>query len=100
MGYDYDKWRKRFKNRVDITSTLTHLTRKQVNEEEEISLSSVNVLLKILKEKRIIGSSGKGFIHGEYPAVCFQDTPIYSIGQNILHEKEYREELGRKERYS
>ncbi|WP_024834756.1 hypothetical protein [Ruminiclostridium josui] len=99
MGYDYDKWSKRFLNRSDITATLTHLTREQLQDDGSI-LSSVDVLLKILNDKQIIGSDVRGYIRGGHTAVCFQDAPIYGIGQNILHEKEFREELGGKTRYS
>ena len=99
MGYDLEEWLKRFENRSDITTTLTHLTREQVSEDGNV-LSSVGVLLKILKERKINGSTGKGYIHGKCPAVCFQDAPAYGVGQNILHEETYRKELGGKIRYS
>lgn len=99
MGYDYEKWRKRFKNRSDITLTLTHLTREQL-QGDGTKLSSIDVLLKILKEQKIIGSLRTGYIHGKHPAVCFQESPQYDIAQNIIHESEYREELGGKVRYS
>lgn len=99
MGYTIGKWNKRFTNRSDITATLTHLTREQVNEDGRL-LSSIDILLKILNERKIIGSTKKAFIHGEYSAVCFQDAPTYGIGQNILHEEEHRKELGGKIRYS
>lgn len=99
MGYNHDKWQKRFTNRSDITLTLTHLTREQKAEDGNTH-SSVDVLIKILKEKKIMGSSGKGFICGEHTAVCFQDAPLYGTAQNIMHEKDYREELGGKVRYS
>jgi hypothetical protein len=58
------------------------------------------VLLKILSDKRIIGSTGKGYICGGHTAVCFQDAPLYGIAQNILHEQTYRDDLGGKVRYS
>ncbi|MBF4696080.1 DUF2971 domain-containing protein [Fusibacter ferrireducens] len=94
MAYDEIKWRKRFNYRSDITLTLTHLTR------ETKEMSSVEVLIKILNEQKIIGSSNSGFIHGSNTAVCFQDAPQYGVAQNINHEKTYREELGNKVRYS
>lgn len=99
MGYTVEEWIRRFENRSDITTTLTHLTRAHENE-DGCTLSSIDVLLKILNERKIMGSTRKAFIHGEYSAVCFQDAPTYGIGQNILHEKEYRKELGGKIRYS
>jgi len=99
MGYDYEKWKKRFMNRSDISLTLTHLTKEQVQEDGSI-LSSIDVLLKILREQKIVGSSKTAFIHGKEKAVCFQESPQYGIAQNILHEREYKDELGGKVRYS
>ncbi|MEK3707415.1 DUF2971 domain-containing protein [Paenibacillus sp. FSL R7-0198] len=63
------------------------------------SMSAVDVLIKILNEMCIKGST-KGYIVGETPVVCFQDTPLYGISQNIYHESVYRDELGSKVRYS
>jgi len=99
MGYDYEKWKKRFENRSDITLTLTHLTREQLLG-DGTKLSSVDVLLKILKEQKIIGSTKIAYIHGIHPAVCFQESPQYGIAQNLIHETRFREELGGKIRYS
>jgi hypothetical protein len=94
MGYDIKKWKKRMYNRSDMSINLIHLTKK--NED----LSALDVLFKILKEKLIIASSGKGFIIGNDAAVCFQDAPLYSVSQNVYHEVTFRKELGDKTRYS
>ena len=47
--------------------------------------------MKIIQEQCLIGSSTKsGFICGTRKAVCFQDTPLYQLSQNIYSEQEYR----------
>jgi len=79
-------WRKRFAERSDLTTNLVHLTKSNG------SKSSVDVVLQILESKRLKGSNTKsGFIIGKKPAVCFQDTPIYSLSQNIYYEQKLRE---------
>lgn len=83
MAYTFTKWRDRHHDRVDISSTLTHLTRRTPTE------SAVAVLLKILAEQTIRGST-EGFIVGDRPAVCFQDAPLVGLAQNIRHEQEER----------
>lgn len=94
MPYTSEQWKKRVSSRTDMTSYLTHLTRP--NE----TLSSVEVLLKILKERKIIGSStDSGFIVGKNRAVCFQDVPFNSLAQNIYLEEKNREQFGGKIRY-
>jgi len=65
MKYNEKKWRKRYLNRSDITLTLTHLTR------ETKDMTSVEVLIKILSDRTIIGSNCNGYIHGPNRAVCF-----------------------------
>ena len=53
------EWRNRYKNRNDISSRLTHLTKGNTIEE------AFSTLLKILEEKTIIGSTTEtGFIIG------------------------------------
>ncbi|SET49436.1 hypothetical protein [[Clostridium] polysaccharolyticum] len=89
-----NKWRNRYKNRNDISSRLTHLTKGETAEE------AFSTLLKILDEKTIIGSTTKsGFIIGSRPAVCLQDTPLNAIAENLLYEKELRKETNCKVRY-
>lgn len=84
MPYKRSDWMKRISERTDISSQLVHLTR----ETEE--LSSIEVLYKIISEGKLTGSSTKsGFICGSTPAVCFQDTPLVSICQNVYYEQKY-----------
>ena len=47
---EFDEWRERYKNRNDISSRLTHLTKGATSEE------AFQTLLKILEMKKIIGS--------------------------------------------
>lgn len=92
-NYNISKWLNRHRNRNDISAYLTHLTKPQDN------LNSVEVLIKILKEKKLLGSGRSGFIKGSEKAVCFQDAPVNGIGQNVLHEERMRKEFGGKIRY-
>lgn len=89
MPYSIENWKQRIASRSDLTGHLIHLTRAtSVNGKE---LSSTEVLMKIIKEQCLIGSSTKsGFICGTRKAVCFQDTPLYQLSQNIYSEQEYR----------
>ncbi|MFJ9462139.1 DUF2971 domain-containing protein [Viridibacillus arvi] len=92
--YTLRKWEKRHISRTDISSYVTHLTRSKDK------LDATDVLLKILNDKKLIGSTNKGFVQGNDSAVCFQDAPISGIAQNVLHEQLNKEELGGKVRYS
>jgi len=86
-------------DRQNLTSSLVHLTRSA--EIDGKKLSAVDVLLKILREKKIKGSSTKkGFIRGKKSAVCFQDAPLYAIAQNLKFEKELSKEQNTRHRYS
>jgi len=99
MAYDYKKWKARMSDRQDLSSSLVHLTRTAESEGQK--LSSVDVLFKILREKKIIGSTTKkGFIRGQRSAVCFQDAPLYSIAQNLKFEKDLSKEQHTRHRYS
>jgi hypothetical protein len=99
MAYDYKKWKSRMSDRQDLSSSLVHLTRAA--EIDGKKLSAVDVLLKILREKKIIGSTTKkGFIRGNKSAVCFQDAPLYSIAQNLKFEKELSKDQHARNRYS
>lgn len=94
-GYNLDKWRKRAKERGDITSHVTHLTRIETNVSD-----AVDTLIKMINERKIIGSdTTKGFIIGDNPAVCFQEAPLYGVCQNVYHEQQNKKELGGKRRY-
>lgn len=58
------------------------------------------MLVKILKERKIIGSTTEnGFIVGKERAVCFQDAPLQGLTQNLIHEQYHQKELGDKSRY-
>jgi len=87
MGYTRKDWLHRISQRSDISSSLVHLTR----ESEEIK-NPYDVLVKILVEKKLAGSSTtSGFICGPRRAVCFQDAPLHSICQNTFFEQKKRE---------
>jgi len=82
MAYNLGEWRDRIAQRSDMSTSIVHLTRE--NEKDSVS----DVLCKILKDKKIIGSSTtSGFICGNDVAVCFQDVPLASICQNVYYEQ-------------
>lgn len=84
------EWKRKIAERNDMTSYLIHLT-KQV-ESSETKLNVRQVLIKILKEKRLFGSTTEsGFIVGDRSAVCLQECPLYSLTQNIYYEQKLRE---------
>lgn len=84
---------KRHRHRSDISLHITHLTK------ESVDLSVLQVLKKILTEKKITGSNQNGFVIGNSRAVCFQDIPLYGVCQNSFHEQVNRAELGGVLRY-
>lgn len=94
MSYDIKMYNKRMRYRTDLSSYLTHLTRG--NDDNKVR----DNIIKILNDKKIIGSDNSGFICGEDTAACFQDAPIYSVSQNAYHEQMYVSELGGKMRYN
>lgn len=72
---------------------LTHLTRPPGD-----GRTSIEIILKILSEQTIIGSStDSGFIVGSNRAVCFQELPLYSLVENVYHEETNRDKLGGKQ---
>ncbi|HCG6612645.1 TPA: hypothetical protein NJ223_004670 [Vibrio parahaemolyticus] len=86
-------------DRQDLSSSLVHLTRGATVDGNE--LTPVDVLLKILRERTIVGSTtDSGFIRGSRRAVCFQDAPLFSIAQNLKFEKELRQTGATRKRYS
>ena len=92
---DFTEWRNRYKNRNDISSRLTHLTKGSTSEE------AFQILIKILEMKKVIGSKTEtGFIIGNKPAVCLQEAPLNAIAENLLYEKKIREETNSKVRYN
>lgn len=91
---EFTEWRNRYKNRTDISSRLTHLTRGDTIEE------AFQTLLKILDEKRVIGSTTEtGFIIGNKSAVCLQEAPLNAIAENLLYEERLLEGNVGKVRY-
>lgn len=92
---NYNQWRERYKNRNDITSRLTHLT-KGYNTEQ-----AFQNLLKILNDKKLIGSTTEsGFIIGKTSAVCFQEAPLHAIAENLQFEKMLHQGNEKDMRYS
>jgi hypothetical protein len=85
-----NEWMKRLAERTDLTTQLMHLTKGSNDPKDENSV--VNNLLKIISDKKLIGSdTDGGFICGPNRAVCFQDTPLYSLMQNVYYEKKLRD---------
>jgi len=86
MGYNYKKWKERLATRTDMTIMVTHLTKPSKE------LNAFEVLLKILEERTLIGSSPgePGFIVGNNRTVCFQEAPMYSLAQNVYLEQQLR----------
>ena len=92
---EFNEWRNRYKNRNDISSRLTHLTKGNTPDEAFANLS------KILEEKTLIGSTTEtGFIIGRRSAVCLQEAPLNAIAENLMYEKKLREETNGKVQYS
>lgn len=86
-------WGQRISHRTDISMGLVHLTKG------DGELSSLAVLMKILEEQTIVGSTNKtvnghprGFICGNDPVVCFQDVPLFSLSENIYWEQQLRDQ--------
>ncbi len=87
-------WADRVKNRNDFPARLTHLTRKNGD------MSAFEVLVKILREKEIIGSTtNSGYICGNIPAVCLQETPLGALAESIRFERELDSKNPRYEAY-
>ena len=92
MGYSEKLWTERIASRSDLSSQLVHLTRS--TEIDSKKIGPVDVLVKILCDRRIVGSTTtSGFVCGDIPASCFQDIPVYSVSQNIHAEEQYRSEV-------
>lgn len=81
---NYNEWQQRITRRSDMTLGLVHLTKRT------ITSSTLDVLIKILKDKKLKG--GRGFVCGKEPVVCFQDTPLHSISENIFYEQQIRKD--------
>jgi hypothetical protein len=77
---------------------VIHLTKPSLVDGKE--LDGLDVVIKILRNRRIIGSDPKsGFIVGDTPAVCFQDVPLYSLCENIDFEYEFGKKHETKPKY-
>src|SRR5882724_4400914 len=86
MAYTSKVWNQRVRSRVDISGQVTHLTRAA--ESNGNKMSALQVLIKILRERTITGSTtDSGFIVGAKSAVCFHDAPAYSLCQTIDFER-------------
>ncbi|ACK69357.1 hypothetical protein PCC7424_0901 [Gloeothece citriformis PCC 7424] len=61
MAYNINDWKQRLASRSDLTSSVVHLTRPVNNNGQQLSI--IDVLLKIICEKKLLGSSTQsGFI--------------------------------------
>lgn len=69
-----------------MSTYLTHLTKSNSG------MNVLGVLLKILEEQKLLGSNSTGFIQGSHRAVCFQDSPLTGIAQNVYHEQKLLED--------
>lgn len=85
MAYTRRDWIRRLGARSDIAGRLTHLTKRALAGDTVIP--AVDVLLGILNDGVLRGSStSSGFIVGNRRAVCFQESPLHAISQNINYE--------------
>lgn len=113
MSYTLPMWEDRYRSRVDITSTLTHLTKEaKVDGKDE---SAIGVLVRILRDQCINGSSRTSgvivgnpffqpvpkscFVLGKRPAVCFLDVPLLGLAQHIAYERKRVEQCEDRVRY-
>ncbi|CAI3202417.1 hypothetical protein [Clostridium neonatale] len=94
------KWAKRIANRSDMTAGLIHLTKGNTINNKKYS--SLDILMKILDEKVLVGSTTEtGYINENIRAVCFQDVPLHSVCENIYYEQQLRkQEKSKKIRYA
>lgn len=85
---NYETWKNRIAERNDLTSSLIHLTKASGSQ------NCFDVILQILDNRTLKGSTTEsGFIVGNRPAVCLQDTPIYSLAQNVYYEQKLRKKI-------
>lgn len=78
-------WKERILHRSDMTGRLTHLT-KGTNDD-----IAFDVLWKILLEKELI--AGSGFVIGNQKVVCFQETPLEALEENLFFEKQLNDNI-------
>lgn len=71
-----EEWIRQILSRSDMGARLTHLTRGESDK------TAFDNLISILEDKRINGSTTQtGFICGDTPAVCLQETPLSAIAE-------------------
>lgn len=68
-------------SRPDISHHLIHFTRGVTD------ASAFKRLLKIIKDKKLIGSNNK--IKGKYRCVCFSEAPLKSLSGGLVNEDYY-----------
>lgn len=79
-------WVKAYRHRSDATSYLTHLTRK------ENGKTSIQVLKKILEDKKIISNNKQSFVIGNSNVVSFMDNSLFGIAQHTYFNSNNTEE--------
>ena len=86
MKNDLTTWQQRVAERSDLCTFLTHFTKPRSLEGS--MASAMDVLFEILSTTTLKGSTTKtGFIVGDTPAVCFQESPPTSLAQNLYFEQ-------------
>lgn len=102
MGIKQDIWKARIAERTDLSTGIAHLTRSEENPHIEGKLPFWKIIIKMLEEGEIKPSTtATGKIVGSTPAVCFQDSPLVGLTQNIFYDQKYRKlNPGAKWRYS
>jgi hypothetical protein len=66
--------------RADITQTLVHFVSAESN------AAALGTLWRIVSERRILGSTR--LIKGEYPCVCFTETPVELVAETLLEAED------------
>lgn len=84
-----------FNERPDLTPYLIHLTK---NTKADDDYSAFDNLVSILKNGKIWGSTGAGFIKGPNKATCFMDVPFISL-KYILNKDNCKPDNPRYEPY-
>lgn len=78
---DANYWQSRIRQRADLVTRLTHLTRG--NDDDGAFLRLCN----ILSDKKLIASDLRGINVGNEKVCCFQELPLVSIAENLRFEK-------------
>ena len=72
--------------RDDISDYLIHFT-KPTEGHEKPEYSAMEVFVKIVKEKRLLG--GSGMIKGSYTCICFTESPVAKLPHVFSRREEY-----------